>query len=238
MAEAAATPDGSRALVFEPVRRGAPPSVRGPLSARSASLLFGLFLCSLGIVLLLESRLGLSPWDVLHQGIERTTPLSFGVANIIVGVIVLFVAWVMGSRPGVGTVANAILIGAFIDLLLRSPAIRSLAQLPVGGRVGLLAASILLFGAGSAFYIGAGLGAGPRDSLMLVAARRLAIRVGAARAGIELAALAAGAALGGKIGVGTVVFALLIGPSVEICFYALGRSPLAAPGRVALEPAP
>lgn len=224
--------------MFGAVRHVAPPYLRGSVAVRSASLVFGLALCSLGIVLLLESRLGLPPWDALHQGIELTTPISFGVANIVVGVIVLFVAWVMGSRPGVGTVANAILIGAFIDLMLRSPAIRSLAQLPVGGRVGLLAASILLFGAGSAFYIGAGLGAGPRDSLMLVAARRLAIRVGAARAGIELAALAAGAALGGTIGAGTVAFALLIGPSVEICFYALGRSPLAVPGRVALGPAP
>ncbi len=220
------------------MRHVAPPSVRGPLSVRSASLLFGLFLCSLGIVLLLESRLGLPPWDVLHQGIERTTPLSFGVANMAVGVSVLVLAWALGSRPGVGTVANAILIGVFVDLLLRADAIRSLAELPLAGRAALLAAAILSFGAGTAFYIGAGLGAGPRDSLMLVAARRLGVRVGVARAGIELAALAAGAVLGGKVGIGTVAFALLIGPSVELAFLALGCSPLAVEGRTVLEPAP
>ncbi len=219
------------------MRHVAPPSVRGPLSVRSASLLFGLFLCSLGIVLLLESRLGLPPWDVLHQGIERTTPLSFGVANMAVGVTVLVLAWALGSRPGAGTVANAILIGVFVDLLLRADAIRSLAALPLAGRTGLLAAAILSFGAGTAFYIGAGLGAGPRDSLMLVAARRLGVRVGVARAGIELAALAAGAVLGGKVGIGTVAFALLIGPAVELGFLALGCSPLAVESRTVLEPA-
>ncbi|MCC6222200.1 MAG: hypothetical protein IT201_01760 [Thermoleophilia bacterium] len=216
------------------MRHVAPPSIRGPLPARWASLLAGLSLCSLGIVLLLESRLGLSPWDMLHQGIELTTPISFGAANVLVGVLVLLLAWALGSRPGVGTFANAILIGVFIDLLLRSEGIRSLAGLPLGARVGLLAAAILLFGVGSAFYIGAGLGAGPRDSLMLVTARRLGVRVGVSRASMELAALAAGAALGGQIGVGTVAFALLIGPSVELSVLALGRSPLALAGEAAL----
>lgn len=219
------------------MRHVAPPSVRGPLAARAASLLVGLFVCSLGIVLLLESHLGLPPWDALHQGIERTTPISFGAANVLVAVLVLLLAWALGSRPGVGTFANAILIGAFIDLLLRAESVRSLAGLSLGARVGMLAAAIVLFGVGSAFYIGAGLGAGPRDSLMLVAARRLGVRVGVSRAGIELVALAAGAALGGRIGVGTIAFAFLIGPSVELSFFALGRSPLAVESGPALEAA-
>src|SRR5215831_15250572 len=95
----------------------AAPVLRGGRVARTVWLVTGLFLCALGILAFLESRLGLPPWDVLHQGIAKHTPLSFGVANEVVGVVVLFVAWGLGSRPGIGTFANAILIGAFVVVL-------------------------------------------------------------------------------------------------------------------------
>ncbi len=206
-----------------------PPIVRGGLASRLASLIFGLFVCALGIVLLLQCELGLPPWDVLHQGIADNTPLSFGMANIVVGVVVLLLAWRLGARIGFGTVANATLIGAFVQLLLTTNAVPNTAEAPLGIRVGCLAAGILAFGIGSAFYIGANMGAGPRDSLMLVVSLRLHTRVGLARAGIELVALAVGWALGGDVGVGTLAFALLIGPVVELSFFALDRSPLARP---------
>ena len=96
----------------------APPLLRGPAVVRSASLVVGLFLFALGIVLLLESELGLSPWDVLNQGISEHTPLSFGTANIVIALVVLVVAWALGARIGPGTVANAVLIG----LVRRRPA--------------------------------------------------------------------------------------------------------------------
>jgi uncharacterized membrane protein YczE len=193
----------------------------------------GLFLFASGIVALLQSRLGLSPWDVLHQGISLHTPLSFGEANILVSLTVVALAWLLGARIGLGTVANAVLVGTSIQLLLAIGAVDELAAWPLGPRIALLAAGILLMGAGSGLYLGADFGAGPRDSLMVVGAQRTGARVGVVRTLIELAALAAGWLLGGTVGVGTVAFALLIGPSVELAFAALRRTPLVRPPEAA-----
>jgi uncharacterized membrane protein YczE len=205
----------------------AAPVLRGGLGARLAWLVAGLFVFSLGIICFLEARLGLPPWDVLHQGIAKRTPLSFGEANEVIGVLVLLVAWSLGARVGLGTVGNAVLVGLFVVLLQPLEIVHDLGQLPLGARAGLLALGLACFGLGSAMYIGAGLGAGPRDSLMLVGAERTGVRVGAVRAVIELAALAVGFAMGGSVGVGTVVFAALIGPAVEASFWILARSALA-----------
>ena len=188
----------------------------------------GLFLFAAGIVALLESKLGLSPWDVLNQGLAKHTPLTFGIANIAVGLVVLVLAWVLGGPPGLGTVANAVLIGLFIEGLLRIDAVADLAGSPLGLRVALLPLGIALMGIGSAFYIGASYGAGPRDTLMLVLSRRTGRRIGLVRGGIEAAALVAGFALGGTVGIGTLAFAVLIGPAVEASFWILARSPLVA----------
>jgi uncharacterized membrane protein YczE len=215
----------------------APPVVRGGIVARWAALLIGLFLFSFGIVLLLMSRLGLSPWDVLSQGIARHTPLSFGDANIAVALVVLVVAWRLGARIGPGTVANAILIGLFIDGLLAIDGIHRLATEPLGVRICELVGGILIIGAASGLYLGAALGAGPRDSLMLVLSKRTGARIGVVRAVLEVLATAAGFALGGKVGVGTLAFAFGIGPAVEASFWALGRTPIAlAPVPAAASP--
>jgi uncharacterized protein len=184
---------------------------------------------AVGIVLILESKLGLSPWDVLNQGLSKHSPLSFGMANVGVALVVLLVAWALGGPPGVGTVANAVLIGTFIQGLTSIHALTALAHDGLSVRIPLLVAGILLIGPGSALYIGADLGAGPRDTLMLVGARRTGQRVGLVRAVLELCALAAGIALGGTFGVGTVLFALGVGPVVEASFALLARSPLAVP---------
>ncbi len=189
-------------------------------------------------MLILESRLGLAPWDVLNQGLARHTPLSFGMANVAVGLTVLVVGWALGGWPGIGTVANAVLIGTFIQGLTSLHALTALAGEGLPVRIPLLLVGIWLIGPGSAFYIGADLGAGPRDTLMLVGARRTGARIGLVRAVLELGALAGGIALGGTFGVGTVLFALLVGPVVESSFALLARSPLAraapAPAAVVL----
>src|SRR6058998_230541 len=127
----------------------AAPVLRGGRVARAVWLVGGLFLCAIGILCFLESRLGLPPWDVLHQGIAKHTPLSFGAANIAVGVVVLAVAWALGARVGIGTVANAILIGVFISLLT----LPDLRAGTLAGQIGLVVAGLALFGIGSAFYI-------------------------------------------------------------------------------------
>jgi uncharacterized membrane protein YczE len=200
--------------------------VRGGYVARSASLIAGLFVFALGIVLILESKLGLSPWDVLNQGLSKHSPLSFGMANVVISLVVLVVGGTLGGKIGIGTLANAVLVGTFIDLLTR---VVDLSHQPLGVRIALLLVGIGLIGPGSAFYIGADLGAGPRDTLMLVGSRRTGARVGIVRAALELCALAAGIALGGTFGVGTILFALLIGPIVEWSFALLARTPLALP---------
>jgi uncharacterized membrane protein YczE len=205
------------------------PRVRGGYVARSISLVFGLLLFALGVVFILESELGLSPWDVLNQGIAKHTPLSFGMANVAVGLTVLALGWALGGRPGVGTVANAVLVGTFIQGLTSIDAVSSLSDSGLDVRIPLLLIGVTLIGPASAFYIGADLGAGPRDTLMLVGARRTGRRIGIVRAALELTALAIGIVLGGTFGVGTVLFALGIGPIVEYSFWVLERTPIAEP---------
>lgn len=188
----------------------------------------GLFLFAAGIVAFLESRLGLSPWDVLHQGIARHSPLSFGLANIVVGVVVLTIAWLIGAKIGIATLANAVLVGVFIELLTSIGAVDRLSGQPLGVRIALLASGVLLVGLGSGLYLGADLGAGPRDSLMVIGTQRTSLRISFVRGALELGALAAGFVLGGTVGLGTVAFALLIGPSIEASFWVLERTGLAA----------
>lgn len=206
-----------------------PPVIRGGLAARSVALVAGLALFALGIVLQLESGLGLGPWDVLNQGVSEHTPLSFGQANIAIAFVVLAVAFALGARIGPGTLANAVLIGLFVDAMLATDAIASLAEQPLGVRVALLVGGILVVGLGSGLYIGAAFGAGPRDSLMLVSAKRLHVRIGIVRGGLEIAVAVVGLALGGTVGIGTVLFAFGIGPAVELSFGLLERVGVAVP---------
>ena len=206
----------------------APPTLRGGLRLRLVLLTLGLVLFATGIVALLEARLGLPPWDVLHQGIAEHTPLSFGGANLVVSAAVLLLAWWLGAKVGLGTLANALGVGAFIVVLTSLGPVEALAGDPLAVRVGLLVGGLVLMGVGSGLYLGAALGAGPRDSLMVVGAARTPFRIGLVRGAIELAALVCGIALGGTVGIGTVAFVILIGPSVEGSFWLLERSPLAA----------
>ena len=206
-----------------------PPVIRGGLAARLTSLVLGLFLCACGIVAFLEAGLGLPPWDVLHQGLAERTLLSFGEANLVVSVVVLVVAAVARARIGLGTVLNALLIGLFVIVLTAIPAVDDLSRASLASRIVLMIAALGFFGVGSALYIAPDLGAGPRDSLMLVASKRLRVRIGVSRTALELVALLLGWALGGTVGIGTLVFALGIGPAVELSFRVLARTPLAVP---------
>lgn len=158
-----------------------------------------------------------------NQGLAENTRLSFGEANIAFSILVLAVAWMLGARVGVGTLANALFVGTFVQLLTSVQAISELSDRGLATRIALLAIGIALMGFGSGLYLGAGLGAGPRDSLMVVGAERTRFRIGVVRGGLELTALAAGFALGGTVGIGTVAFALLIGPAVESSFWLLER---------------
>ncbi|MDQ3914027.1 MAG: hypothetical protein M3323_01665 [Actinomycetota bacterium] len=195
----------------------------GPgLVHRSLRLLGGLWMFALGTVLTLRAGLGVPPWDVLHDGIRRNTPLTFGVAVIAIGVLLVLLSAFFGMRPGPGTIANMLLIGAFVDLMLLTGIGAALDEGPLAVRVLVTTAGIAVVGLGSALYIGANLGAGPRDSLMVVAAAKLGVRVGVTRALIEGLALLTGWLLGGAVGVGTLLFVAGIGPSVDVFFRLFG----------------
>jgi uncharacterized membrane protein YczE len=190
-----------------------------------AQLLVGLAVMAPGIVALKRSGLGLGPWDVLHDGLAGHTGIDLGTVGILVGIPIVALWWPLRERPGVGTIANLVLVGAFIHLLLphtteaHAPALR----------IGLMAGGIATFAVGQGMYIAAGLGAGPRDGLMTGLHRRYGWSIRLARTAVELAALAAGLALGGSFGVGTLAFAIGIGPMVQVTLrwfgFPVGRVP-------------
>lgn len=185
-------------------------------------LLFGLVLFGFGLALMVIADLGLAPWDVLHQGISDRTGIPIGTVVIIVGVLLL-VAWIpLKEKIGIGTIANAIVIGVVLDLsLLVLP--ERLTAWPQQWAA--LLVGVVLVGIGSGYYIGAGLGPGPRDGLMTGLAR-MGYPIFAVRAAIELSALVVGWILGGTVGVGTVIFALAMGPLVHFFMEKLSLHPV------------
>ena len=178
---------------------------------RLPRLVFGLVLCGVGLSLLVRAELGLDPWDVLHQGVSDRTGIPIGTVSILTGAVVLL-AWIpLRERIGLGTMLNVLLIGLTIDATL---AVLDAPDALVV-RVLFLLGGTLAFAVGSGFYIGAGLGPGPRDGLMTsIHKRGHSIRV--VRTSIEVVVLVSGWLLGGTVGVGTVVFALSIGPLVHV----------------------
>ena len=198
-------------------------------------MIIGLWLFALGVVMFLRAGLGLSPWDVLADGVRRNSPVTFGQAIILIGLVLVLGSLAAGIKPGPGTIANMILIGAFADLMLSTGVAADLDSGALWLRVVVMLGGIAMTGLGSALYIGAGLGAGPRDSLMIAIATRAKIRVGVSRAIIEGLALLAGFLLGGAVGIGTVAFAFGIGPAVDIAFQLFGMD--SAGRRRRIEPA-
>jgi uncharacterized membrane protein YczE len=175
-------------------------------------LIFGLFIFGLGDSLLIITGIGNAPWSVLAQGISLNTPLSIGAATFFISLTVLALWIPLKQRPGLGTVANIIVISVAIEI--------GLAFIPEVNDLYLkflyIFFGIALVGVGSALYITCGLGTGPRDGLMTGLHYKTGVRVGRVRLGIELIALSIGALLGGTVGIGTALFALLIGQSVAI----------------------
>ncbi len=180
------------------------------LRRRLIQLLIGLILFGIGIGLMLRSGLGLPPWDVLHQGLAEQFGLSVGVWSIIISFVVLL-AWIpLHERYGIGTLLNALIIGVVIDIAAALlPAPESLVW-----DVVMMVSGIFIIGLASGLYIGANLGPGPRDGLMTAIARR-GPSIRATRWGIEIVVLIVGILMGGTFGVGTVAFALFIGPIVH-----------------------
>ena len=193
---------------------------------RLVRLYAGLALYGASDALLVRAALGLDPWDVFHQGLSRLSGISIGVVSIVVGAAVLLLWWPIRQRPGLGTVSNVFVVGAFIDLTMAVvPQYHALAV-----RVPLLAAGVLLNGLATGLYIAAGFGPGPRDGLMTGLHARTGRSLRLIRTGIELTVLAVGFALGGGVGVGTVLYAVSIGPLAQFFLRLFARpDPPAAP---------
>lgn len=196
------------------------------MTRRLVQLYLGLVLYGFSMALMVESSLGLDPWDVLHEGLADRAPVSFGVVVIATGALVLL-AWIpLRQRPGLGTVSNVIVIGLAVDasiLVLPEPD-------ALAARAAFMVAGIVLNAVATAAYIGARFGPGPRDGLMTGLVRTTGRSVRLIRTSIELSVLATGFVLGGTVGVGTVLYAVAIGPLVHML---LPR--LRVPERVAVD---
>jgi uncharacterized membrane protein YczE len=181
------------------------------LPRRLVQLYLGLALYAVSMGLFVQARLGVMPWDVLHQGLAARLPVSFGTVTIAVGALVLL-GWIpLRQRPGIGTVSNVIVIGLVVDVVLRVLAPPG----AMGVRIAFLVLGVVLNAVATALYIGARFGPGPRDGLMTGIVAQSGWPTRLVRTAIEVAVVALGWALGGTLGVGTVVYALAVGPLVH-----------------------
>jgi uncharacterized membrane protein YczE len=184
---------------------------------RLAQLYAGLVLYGASASMMVLAGLGLDPWDVFHQGLSRSLGLGVGTWAILVGAAVLALWWPLRQRPGFGTASNVVVVGGVMDVVL------ALVHPPhvLGARVALMVGGVALNGVATGAYIGAGLGAGPRDGLTLGVCARTGLPIRAVRTAIELSVLAVGWLLGGTLGIGTVAYALAIGPITHVTIPAL-----------------
>ncbi|RDH74597.1 hypothetical protein DVS77_30560 [Mycolicibacterium moriokaense] len=210
-------------------------AARGPfdVAARGGALLFGLVGYGFSMAVMVRAGLGLDPWDVFHQGLALRTPMTIGIASAVVGVAVLL-AWIpLRNRPGIGTVANVIVIAVTVDTALAI--LPTPVSLPV--RVAMMISAVVLNAFSTVLYIGAGLGPGPRDGLMTGLVVRTGLSVRLIRTSIEATVLAIGWLLGGTVGVGTVLYAFGIGPLVQLFVRITPKRVLARSGWAAVAAA-
>ena len=183
---------------------------------RMPSLLIGLFFFAAGAVANFYSGLGMMPWGVLNVGIEKMTPFTLGQVSQMVGLAVLVLGWLLGFPPGFGTFANMYFIGFFIDWII------AIGLIPIPTefiwQLGMLLLSVGLLGVGSLLYLRVGLGAGPRDGLMMGLVTKTERNVSTIRGAIEVIVLVLGYMMGGPVGIGTVVSAVTVGPAVQLSF--------------------
>ena len=196
-----------------------------PFVFRFINLMFGLFLYALGVVVTIKANIGYAPWDAFHAGLSQKLGFSFGTASILVGIFVGALVMVLGEKIGLGSILNMVLIGIYIDIIMFT-GILPLSQNYVTGIIMLLV-GLFIIAIGSYFYIKSAFGAGPRDSLMVVLNRKTRIPVGVCRIMVELTVTIAGWALGGMVGIGTVISAVAIGFFVQLVFAVLRFKPAA-----------
>lgn len=186
------------------------------LALRILRLFVGLFLYAVGIVMTINANLGLGPWDVFHQGLSKTIGMTMGQASITMGFIIVVVNYFMGEKLGWGTISNMLFIGMFMDVLMLNNLIPVFNHFLLQGLM--MLGGMFVIGIASYYYIGAGLGSGPRDGLMVMLTKRTGKSVRFIRNCIEVTVLIAGYFLGGFVGAGTIIIALSIGYFVQFAF--------------------
>lgn len=186
------------------------------LMSRYFKLVFGLFLCAVGIVININANLGYAPWEVFHEGISNIVGMKIGTINIIVGFIILMIGISQGVIPGVGTIANMILIGSFMNLIMDMNYLPVFSNLYI--RLFSLLVGLTIQSVGTYLYISAGFGTGPRDSIMIMIHKKTGRPIGFIRNSIEVTVLISGYLLGGPVGIGTVILSLGIGNILQIVF--------------------
>lgn len=186
------------------------------LSLKLLRLVLGIFFCASSTVFMLNSNLGLLPWDVFHQGLSKLISLDIGLTSIIVSFIILTISFSLGEKIGFGTLVNIILGGVFIDLINNSNIIPKANNIFSG--LIMILIGMMVMGLGCYFYMGCGLGCGPRDSTMIGLSKKLNKSVKFIKAIMEVTVLIIGIILGGKFGFGTVITAIFVGIFIELPF--------------------
>jgi uncharacterized membrane protein YczE len=183
---------------------------------RGSRLFVGLFLYAVGIVMTINANLGLGPWDVFHQGLSKTIGITMGQASISMGIIIVVMNYFVGEKLGWGTLSNMLFIGIFMDILMLNNLIPIYENIIL--QIFMMLGGMFVIGLASYFYIGAGLGSGPRDGLMVLLTKKTGKSVRFIRNCIEITVLIVGYFLGGFVGVGTIVIALGMGYFVQFAF--------------------
>ena len=179
-------------------------------------MVFGIVLFSFGLVFVIRANIGAAPWDVLHTGIAATAGVSIGTASIAVGIVVIIIIKLWGHKLGFGTIANMLLVGIFVDVILKIDIIPKMNN--IAPALAMIIAGWFSISTGSYFYIKSAFGAGPRDSLMVLLAQKTKLPVGICRGMIELVVTITGWLLGGMVGFGTVIYVIGIGFCIQITF--------------------
>ena len=183
---------------------------------RLFNVIIGMMLTSFGIITTIKANIGYAPWEVFHVGLSKTIGLSYGITTIIVALVIVIIVTIMGEKLGLGSILGMTLPGIFADIILITDIIPIAKNLIVG--IIMLIVGLFVLSIGTYFYIRAAFGAGPRDNLMVVLARRTKFPVGVCRGSVEFIVTAAGWLLGGMVGIGTIISVIAIGFCIQITF--------------------
>ncbi len=200
----------------------------GAIWQRWVQFAVGIVMLSLGVAVMVQAHVGLGPWDVLHQGVSTLVGIPIGMASIVVGLGIMLLWIPLGERPALGTLLNIIFIGVLVDtFMLLVPSVDSSNLLPavmmLPAQLGQMVLGVIVMGVGVGLYLSAGVGAGPRDGVMMGLVRHTGLSVRVIRTFMELIALGVGWLLGGTVGLGTLIFAFGIGPVVQSTLSIVGR---------------